>query len=67
VKNANGITCATSQCGFTTCKDFHYDGNGTASDGCESACGANGVAPCCPDGPPCMDNLGCNPGHNYCK
>jgi hypothetical protein len=67
VKNATGITCQGTACRYQSCTNYHYDKNQTASDGCEGACGANGVAPCCPNGPACMGGLSCNNGHGYCK
>jgi hypothetical protein len=50
VSNANGLTCAGGNCGYTSCKTGFADCNGNAQDGCDCACGQAKNQPCCPGG-----------------
>ena len=46
VKNASGLTCQSSKCGYTSCNTGFNELDGILTDGCEG-CGARGQY-CCP-------------------
>lgn len=65
VVNANNVTCTAGACAFTTCQAGYGDCDGNKVNGCECACGALKMQPCCP-GDTCSAGLTCNTGSHKC-
>jgi hypothetical protein len=67
VMHANSIACTAGACTFATCQAGFGDCDGNKANGCECACGALKMQPCCPGDICTGGGLTCNPGSHKCQ